>query len=58
MILWLIGYWLLGDGLISIWVHGKDKRQTWADDHSVRLIRAVMGLACILLSNKRGLKQL
>lgn len=57
MILWLIGYWLLGDGLISIYVHMKDKRQSWEHDHSVRLIRALLGLVLLCLSRK-GLKQI
>ena len=46
---WIIGWWLIIDGLISLIVHVPDKRQSWSQDHSVRVVRSVLGVVlCVL----------
>ena len=50
----LAGMWLLCDGLISIrlYLNAKDKSgkrtQSWKYDHSIRLIRLVIGIGLMV----------
>lgn len=46
----LIGLWLICDGIISLVTHLPDRRQTWTNDHSVRVIRVIMGLMLVWLN--------
>ncbi len=54
---WLIGFWLIGDGVFSLIAHLPDKRQTWTEDHSVRILRIVMG-AVLMWVNRGQFKRL
>jgi hypothetical protein len=51
----LIGVWLICDGLISIRLYLNTlnetghKLQSWKYDHSIRILRCIMGLALVVI---------
>lgn len=52
----LIGLWLACDGIISLFVHIPDKRQTWTNDHSVRILRVILGMLLVWLNRKQFMR--
>ena len=50
----LVGMWLFCDGYISIviyhrWIKSKNGGNSWALDHSIRIIRMVIGIGLIII---------
>jgi len=45
----LIGCWLFCDGWMSISIYINREGQTWKKDHSIRIIRALLGVALMVL---------
>ncbi len=48
-----MGLWMACDGVISLFVHLPDKRQTWTNDHSVRVLRTVIGLLLMWVNREQ-----
>ena len=51
---WLgvIGTWIVADGVASLWQYTRPERQdgqSWARDHSLRLLRIGLGVAIIAM---------
>jgi hypothetical protein len=56
----ILGTWILSDAIYSILLYlsqpgidGK-KQQTWLRDHSIRVIRGLIGIALIIIAYKIG----
>jgi hypothetical protein len=48
----VIGTWVLADGVSSLYTYSngeKAKGQSWAKDHSLRLLRCLLGITLIIL---------
>jgi len=53
MFLWIIGWWLLLDSIFSILYYLRDKKQTWKNDHSIRLIRGAIAVCLIIIGYRQ-----
>ena len=48
-ILLLVGMWLLSDGWFSLSLYMGKENQSWIKDHSIRIIRIVIGVGLIII---------
>ena len=51
---WLgcIGTWIVADGVSSLWAYTRPEirgTQSWLRDHSLRVLRCVLGIAIIVI---------
>ena len=58
---WLgvIGTWIVADGFASLWAYTYGKRsegQSWLKDHSLRILRMLLGIIIILIGCNSGVK--
>jgi len=49
---WLgvIGTWMMADGFASLWAYSygeRSKNQSWLKDHSLRILRMILGIITI-----------
>lgn len=45
----LIGVWVASDGIYSILYYLDDNHESWWRNHSVRILRVVLGISLVIL---------
>ena len=48
----ILGTWLVADGIVSIVFYYGKNDETWIKNHSIRLIRIVIGILLIIIGAK------
>ena len=48
----ILGTWLVADGIVSVVFYYGKTDETWIKNHSIRLIRLVIGISLIIIGAK------